>query len=396
MASEPVDALVLGAGIAGASAALALARVGFGSVVVLDPSTPAAGATGRAAGIVTEQMWNPWDLDVVRASRTEYARLASRHDPSAYRTNGFVRWTARSDIAAVLDESAERWRSWGVRVRELTSSELAAVLPSVRADDLVRSILVPDDGVVAPSRTNELLVEEARQAGVRFEFGRPVGPLAYEQGRWSASSGGTAYAGRVGVVAAGAWSKKILAEAGHPLPLVPYRTQAALLRPSGPAGGSFPSWHDLDTDVYGRPEDAGRILAGDGTESVEADPESFVTGGDQRFLGHLAETFAGRLPGWSDAALLRAWAGVCVATPDRRPLVGPVPDAPGLFALTGFNGFGVMRAAGAAERLARAIVEPKEAASLLGPVLPARFRSPPTPFLPRPGFTLEGGTDPRF
>jgi len=166
-----------------------------------------------------------------------------------------------------------------------------------------------------------------------------------------------------------------------------------------PADAEFPSAHDLDRDVYLRPESNGRILGGDGTEHVEADPERFVPGGDASFLEHLAVSLSDRFPGWADSEVVSAWAGVCTATPDRRPLIGPVPGAPGLYTITGFNGFGVMRAGGAARRLSDLLVdgETSDAArQALEPVWPGRFRSPTPPFLPKPGFTLEPGDDPRF
>jgi glycine/D-amino acid oxidase-like deaminating enzyme len=67
--------------------------------------------------------------------------------------------------------------------------------------------------------------------------------------------------------------------------------------------------------------------------------------------------------------------------------------------VTGFNGFGVMRAGGVAERMADLLAvgegsEPEREA--LQPVLPERF-PPGTPaVVPRPGFTLEPGDHPRF
>ncbi len=396
MTGGSAETIVFGAGIAGASLAYHLARAGVGPVVVVDPRTPAAGATGRAAGIVTEQLWNRWDVAVVRETAAEYADLARRRDPAAYRVNGFVRWTSRADVARVLCGVGERLRSWGVDVRPLAPSEVAERLPWVRADDLAAAAIAPGDAVVAPSRLAELYVEEARSLGVEFLLGARVEGPVLEQDRWTVNAGGSRHRARRVIVAAGAWSKRLLTAARAPLPLAPYRTQAALLRPSGGGTPDFPSFHDIDLDVYARPEEAGRVLVGDGTESVETDPETFATAGDERFLAHVAESFESRVPGWKDADLLRAWAGVCVATPDRRPFVGPVPSAHELYALTGFNGFGVMRAAGAARRLASVIADPSREEAELGPVRPARFPAPHAPFAPKPGFTLEDGPDPRF
>jgi sarcosine oxidase, subunit beta len=393
------DVLVLGAGLAGCALAYHLARRSVGPVVVFDPQTPGAGATGRAAGVVTEQLWDRWDVEVVRESRAEYAELAARWDRSAFAVNGFARWTKAPEALPVLEAAVQRLRSWSVPVSALDLSTLAERIPWGRFDDVLGAIWSPEDAVVTPSTMGELYAESARQAGVEFLLGSPLTRFAWDRGHWTLEAGGrTTHAQRV-VVAAGAWSKRLLASVGHPLPLAPYRTQAAVLRPSSPDSRLFPSVHDIDLDVYVRPEANGRILAGDGTQLVEVDPDRVSLGADEQFTTHLAESFGSRFPGWADAELVRAWAGVCVSTPDRRAIVGPVPDAVGLFAITGFNGFGVMRAGGAAARLADLLAAGEGSAhelDRLRSVLPSRFTGAAKPFPPRPGFTLEGGDDPRF
>jgi len=391
--------LILGAGISGSALACHLADRRVGPVQVYDPATPGAGATGRAAGIVTEQLWNLWDVEVTRASKVDYAELARRSDPTAYGVNGFARWTTDAAAAEAIARSIERLQGWGVEVAPIGVDELERRVPAGRFDRVRAGMWSAHDGVVAPSRMNELYVERARSSGVGFHLGSPLSRFGYRDGRWEIETpSGNLRAPRA-VIAAGAWSKRLLSGAGHPLPLVPYRTQAAVLRPRVPEAPSLPSVHDVDLDVYVRPEENGRILAGNGTERAEADPETFRPGGDEAFVGHLAESFEARFPGWSDAEMVRAWAGVCTATPDRRPLVGPVPEAEGLWVMAGFNGFGVMRAGGTAARLADAMRcadgDPSGLAPLT-PVLPARFSGPPKAFGPRPGFTIEAGDDPRF
>jgi sarcosine oxidase, subunit beta len=335
-------------------------------------------------------------VEVVRESKEEYAALARRAAPGAYRTNGFVRWTADESVAGALRDRVAELRSWDVDVRSIDPTELARLFPAAETEDLLGVAYAPGDAVVGPSALAEAYVAEGRKAGVDWKLGRSVDKLAHDAGAWSCSDRGTTYLAPVAVVAAGAWSKRLLAATGFPLPLTPYRTQAAVLTVPGGVPENVPSFDDLDTDVYVRPEESGRLLAGDGTESVEADPETFVPTGDTAFVAHLAESFQGRLPAWTDAGVVRAWAGVCVATPDRRPLVGPVPGAPGLFVLTGFNGFGVMRAGGAAARLAQAIAGEKDADARIASVRPARFTGPVRPFPPREGFTLQAGADPKF
>jgi sarcosine oxidase, subunit beta len=397
--AERCEMVILGAGITGCALAYHLAERAVGPVVVYDPRTPAAGATGRAAGIVTDQLWNSWDVEVARESKTEYAALAARWDPSAYSVNGFARWTRDPVAEPILYEALDRLRHWKVEVRRMEPDELGRLIPWGRFDDIRAAIGGTTDGVVTPSTMTEIYAEGARQRGVDLRLGVPFDSLSRSNGRWELTAGGTTLRATRAVVAAGAWSKSILKGAGHPVPLTPYRTQAATLRPPRPSQELFPSVHDIDLDVYVRPESNGRILAGNGTEKVEADPERFQLGGDERFMVHLAESFEERFPGWADAELVRAWAGVCVSTPDRRPIVGPIPGTEGLFVAAGFNGFGVMRASGVAQRLARVLAVGEGSShelDLLAPVLPGRFTGPIRPFPPRPGFTLEAGDDPRF
>lgn len=399
MADDRADVLILGAGIAGCALAYHLTKRSVGPVVVYDPETPGAGATGRAAGVVTEQLWDPWDVEVVRESKEEYAALARRFDPSAFAVNGFARWTKNRAAVPVLHAAVERLRRWSVPVSVLDLSSLSEKVPWGRFDDVLGAIWSPEDAVVTPSTMAELYAETARREGVDFRLGIPISRFARGGNDWELAAGGRTIRARRAVVAAGAWSKRLLASVGHPLPLSPYRTQAAVLRPSAAETRLFPSVHDIDLDVYVRPESNGRILAGDGTELIEVDPDRFATGGDERFVAHLAESFGSRFPGWADAELVRAWAGVCVSTPDRRALVGPVPGASGLYTITGFNGFGVMRAGGAAARLASVLAAgPGSSRELekLTSVLPARFAGRLEDFPIRPGFTLEGGDDPRF
>lgn len=393
-----VDHLILGAGIAGCALAYHLRRREAGSVHVYDPRTPAAGASGRAAGVVTEQLWDKWDLEVTRASHREYAELCHRWEPDAYLPNGFVRLTTDARCAEAMETARLRLRGWGIAVEEPSQDDLARWLPAGKFDDVRMALYDRHDACVRPSSVTTIYAEGARSAGAVFDFGAPMVALRRSAERWLLETAVGTVEARQLIVAAGAWSKAIFRDLGHPLPLAPYRTQAAILTP-GSTPDTFPTVHDLDTDVYLRPEGPGRVLAGDGTERVECDPEQFVTGGDPSFLAHLAESVGHRFPGWAGSGVAGAWAGVCTSTPDRHPIVGPVAGADGLVSLCGFNGFGVMRAGEVGRRLADLLADgmgEAEARALLGPAWAGRFQGPPIDFLPQPGFTLEPGDSPRW
>ncbi len=387
--------LILGAGIAGCALARHLSE--REAVLVVDPRPIGGGASGRAAGIVTEQLWNSWDIAVTREAHEEARKLLAGREPRAYWRTGFLRFTQRSDRAEVLRASADRLRAEGVEVRWLEGAALRDRVDGLRLGPGAVGLESPHDGCVSPAALTEAYFREALARGALFRTGLAVGAFRPNDGGWLLEVGGEEWTAPSLVLAAGAWSKRLLASLHHPLPICPYRTQAALLRPERAPSEDLPGLHDVDTDVYGRPELSGRVLVGDGTEPFECDPDRAVPGGDPAFLAHLAEALAGPLPDWSGAEVVSAWAGVCSATPDRRPLIGPVPGAPGLSVMTGFNGFGIMRAGGAARRLADRLLRPDDASTerALAPVDPSRFTDPEAPFGPKPGFTVEGGDAPR-
>ncbi|MCI4345183.1 MAG: FAD-binding oxidoreductase [Thermoplasmata archaeon] len=390
--------LVLGAGLAGVSLALHLARRHLGPVAVVDPRTVAGGATGRAAGIVTTQLWNSWDVEVARETQQEYSERAQHLGRGAYRRTGFVRWTQDAEKEPILERARERFRSWGVETSTLRGGELAEKFPWAEFDERTVGLYSSEDACVNPTELAGDYVEEGRRLGVRYEFGQVLKLPRRSGSVWELDTPSGPIRAEQLVLAAGAWSKRLAAELGHPLPLAPYRTQAALIRPLEAPPETFPAAHDIDHDVYLRPEDASRILVGNGTELREVDPDQVPGGGTPEFLEHIAFALAQRWPRWQDSEVSAAWSGVCDATPDRRPLIGALDPRRSLYVLAGFNGFGVMRAAGAARRLAELLADgsgDSRAAERLAPVRPDRFGPVLPSFGPQPGFTLEDGDLPR-
>ncbi len=149
------------------------------------------------------------------------------------------------------------------------------------------------------------------------------------------------------VVAAGAHTKRLLADAGVRVPLKPYRVQALV---SGRAYDG-PMWYDASAGVYARPHPAG-LLAGDGTVPVEADPDEWARDADDWFRDDAGAVLRDRAG--HDPAVERAWAGLCTATPDGDPLLGAV--APGVYVAAGWQGHGFMRAPATGEAVAALVL----------------------------------------
>ena len=63
----------------------------------------------------------------------------------------------------------------------------------------------------------------------------------------------------------------------------------------------------------------------------------------------LAEKLAAGAPALADVTIRRSWACLRTFAADRRPVIGPDPDLPGLFHVSGLGGFGMTTSAAVGE-----------------------------------------------
>ena len=133
---------------------------------------------------------------------------------------------------------------------------------------------------------------------------------------------------------------------GLKLPLKPYRTQIAVLKPSPshPLPPNITAVYDMNRNVYFHGETGGLLLAGDGTTEREENPDQFRQKADSQFLEEIAQKISYLIPGMSDAQVTNSWAGLVTATPDRMPIIGRIPQIANFILATGDNGYGFMRA----------------------------------------------------
>jgi D-arginine dehydrogenase len=196
-------------------------------------------------------------------------------------------------------------------------------------------------------------VEGGRVTGVDTARGRVRADLVVDAGG--------AWAGRLGRDPSGA---------GSALPLQALRRH--LFVTGSPAGGHRRSpyaWIE-DAAFYFRPEGDGLLFSPcDETPMAAGDPPTDPAAADL-----LAEKLSRHAPAFTDLPVRRTWACLRTFAPDRRPIIGPDPDLPGLFHVSGLGGFG-MGASAAVGELAAALIAGERPdwidASL---VSPTRFR----------------------
>jgi len=385
---EKFDVGIVGTGLFGAALAYHLARESSLRILCLDTVRESSrpNATATSAGILSVQGWDPWDLSIVRETAEEYRELAEEEGIEPVHCNGGLRVARTEEGARWLERVQRVLEREGTDARRLGSGEVGELLPFADLTDVRAGLYTPDDATLSSPAIAEAYLRGARRAGAEFRQGPgtvAVAPLP--EGGWRLGEDPSIALGALAVTA-GAWSKELLTRLGHPLPLAPFRAQAVRVRPR-PLQASFPTLHDLDLNLYVRPASLGRLLAGDGTGSREESPHLWDPNADSTFVEEMNGTLRSLFAGLSSMQVEAAWAGLCVASPDRFPLVGRVPGGGRLFVGTGFNGFGTMRAGGLARRLSDAIRSGRWEA--LRPADPLRFPSATEPFEPRPEFPLE-------
>jgi sarcosine oxidase subunit beta len=333
MADDGERVAVVGAGVVGSTTALRLARRDA-DVTLFDAGNVASGASGSAAGIVYDAFADPLDAEIASDAIAAFRERGSITD------HPYV-WFAREGDernAEAIREHVPRMQAQDRAVEFVEPSELGARWPALRTEDVEVAAVARNAGVVDTGAFTRETAQFAVSAGADARTNTRA--RLDEEGRVNGESYDAV------VVAAGAYTGRLLAGAGYPLAVEAYRVQA-YLSASTPLAERVPTLYDATAGYYARPDD-GRLLVGDGTVPEAHDPTDWKRSADAEFRRDCASYLETAVGESLDER--RSWAGLCTATPDGDPLVGE--RAPGIYVATGFQGHGFMRAPAIADRLA--------------------------------------------
>jgi len=334
--SDPDSVAVVGAGAVGVIAAHDLAARGV-AVTLFERGQVASGASGRAAGIVYDAFAEDRDAAVAARALSRFRAFAA--DGVGSFTPCPYLWFAREGddrSAAAIREQVPRMREHGRDVALLDPDEVRERFRALEVPVEIAAV-AHDAGYLDPGSYVEALAEWAGSAGVDVRADTAAAIDEWDDGSVTLDTGDGTESFDAVLVAAGAHTKRVLADAGVPIAMKPYRVQALVTRS---IDVDVPMTYDATEGYYFRPREGG-LLVGDGTERREADPDEWNPEGDEWFVADSRERLRSGLG--VDPDVRRAWAGLCTATPDRDPLLGPVDDTESLFVATGFQGHGFMR-----------------------------------------------------
>ena len=335
------DAVVIGGGIAGVSAAHFLASAGA-QVTVLDQE-PVLGqhTTGRSAAMYLENYGSTPVRRLVLSSRSFLeAPPPGLVDAELLSPRPALEVGGPDDVDR-LHERARDGAALVPDVRFLTPQQAVEACPALRPEAVGGAVLAPGCMDLDVMALHQAFVRGLRRAGGSVRTTTPVVALERAPRGWRVQVPGGAITARIVVNAAGAWGDVVASMAGvAPVGLRPlHRTAFTVPAPGGAQARAWPLVHDLDEGWYFKPEGADLLCSL--ADETPAEP------GDAR---PREEDVALALERINEATTLdlrhvrTAWAGLRTFTPDSVPVVGEDSDAPGFVWVAGLGGFGIMTA----------------------------------------------------
>jgi D-arginine dehydrogenase len=373
VAAETADIIVIGAGMAGASAAAHLAD-GRHVILLEGEDQPGYHSTGRSAALFSESYGPPAVHILTRAGRDFYEDCAGGLAEHPILTPRGVLVFAMPGQESLLDDARR-----DPAVQLLTAAEACAIVPVLRPEKIVAAIHEPGAMDIDVHGLHAAYLRLLRRRGGDLVAAAPVARLAHFGGAWTATTPGGDFTAPIVVNCAGAWADQVAALVGlPPVGLVPKRRTALIIAaPPGIDVGAWPLTIDAAETGYFKPE-AGKLLVSpaDETPVVPSDvqPEELDIA---IAIERLIERTTIRV-----AHVERKWAGLRSFVADKIPVVGFDPLASGFFWLAGQGGYGIQAAEGLARSAAMLIgsgrLPADIAAAGLDPATlsPARFRAP--------------------
>lgn len=372
------EVAVIGAGIAGASAAAAISAT-RSTIVIEREAQPGYHASGRSAALFTETYGNAAIRALTIASRSFLASPPQGFAAAPLlgaRGALFVGGTAERHL---LDEIYETAHRLVPSVRQMTADDVLAKVPAFRREMVAGGVFEPDAMDIDTNGLLQGYLRQLRSRGGRLVTDSEVLALDRAPSGWRIETRGGTIIAQFIVNAAGAWADDIARMAGAlPAGLTPKRRTAFLFKPPSEYDtGAWPLSIGAREDFYFKP-DAGNLLVSpaDETPSIatDASPEDIdiaIAADRVMTMTHL-----------DIRHIAHRWAGLRTFAPDKTPVVGFDPDVAGFMWLAGQGGYGFQTSpalAGCAADLVagRPIAARLRDSGLAADMLsPARFREP--------------------
>jgi len=342
------DAIVIGAGIAGASVAYFMAP--HARVLVLEREAYAGmHSTGRSAALFCETYGSPQVRALTRAARPFFSQ-----PPEGFAAQPILRRLGATVIgsAAQVDGVRAMYEAIVPFTRDIELHDQARVLamvPVLRPEAARIGLHEPGASDIDVNELHQGFLRGLRARGGELRLNVGIRAISRGAGNWQVDDGEQAFRAPLLLNAAGAWVDQVATLAGvTPIGIIPKRRSAFVFEsPENLVTADWPFITSFDESYYFKP-DAGLLLGScanaDPVEPHDVQPEDYdIALGIHRI--EEATTLTIRRP-------RRSWAGLRSFVADGDLVGGFAPDAPGFFWVAAQGGYGIQTSAAMGEACA--------------------------------------------
>jgi len=338
--SQNFDAIIIGAGVMGASIAFHLAERGL-KTAILERNVTASGATGHSSGLVRMHYDLAAESELTFASYKHYFNNWKERvgGECGFQKTGFMQ-IAKREHEDKLRGNVANQQKIGINTSVISVDEVRKLFPDLLTEHFDYAAYEPDSGYADATLTTNSFLESAKRndatliqncevTAIQVSGGKVTG-VTTTKGEFSAP---------VVINAAGPWAKHVASLAGIDVPLVTWTHDVAFLhRP--PTLGKFPAVIDDVINCYFRPEGSALILAAGEDESLRGEaPDAEDQTPTPTFLEKLIDAMVQRMPKIEESGLHSVHVGRDGITPDQRAIYSGT-DLSGFYLACGLSGTG--------------------------------------------------------
>ena len=340
------DIIVIGAGIAGASAAAELAKAGAKVVLLEREDQPGYHSTGRSAALYIETYGPEQIRRLTRAGREWFLSPPEGLTEHPMMTPSGVILTGYTGDDALIKGAVSEAALTGSTVDVLSPEDCIKHAPILKREGLIGGVYDPSALAMDASGIHQARLKQMKRHGGTLVCKAEATEVKRTNGRWTVETrSGESYTAPTVVNAAGAWADVVAELAGvKKVGLKPKRRTGIIVPlPAGMSPIGWPCVGDLKSTWYFKTEGAKLMVSPADETPVEPQDiqpdEMDVAIGIDRFMQ--ATTIEVKRPE-------RTWAGLRSFVADKELVVGYAPDADGFFWLAAQGGYGIQSSAGAA------------------------------------------------
>jgi len=329
--------IIIGAGIAGASTAYFLARRGVCNIRIIEKERLAGThSSGLNAAVLRTMIPEPLLNRLARESAEFYF-----NPPEGFSSEPLVDKTGIYLVASKGNEAV--LQGWCDGNPETGMEQIPVERVYERVPDLAHGLGMAtwkaDDGVMDIHAILQGFLRGAVRSGAEFCAGVEFLGLRTQNGRITGVETGDGFmeAGKV-VVANGAWASVAETFGIYKLPLVSYRRHLLVAEASHFMDSRQPVVWIAGEELYFRPESGGLLICGCDATAVTPEQGEIT---DPIQLERIADKVSRWLPRFSDARVVKAWAGMRTFVPDDEFVIGADPRLDGLYWVAGLGGHGI-------------------------------------------------------